>query len=151
VAATRPFLVNGQLVSGLSLSFENGQLRDFSCREGGAAFEAYIGSDEGARRLGEVALVGVDSPVYQSGLVFEEILFDENAACHIAIGSAYRACLAGGPQMSDEDAAAIGCNASCVHTDIMISSTEVDVRAKLRSGEEMLLLHRGEWVGDFSS
>jgi aminopeptidase len=150
VAATRPFLVNGQLVSGLSMSFENGELRAFSCREGHGAFEAYIGSDAGAKRLGEVALVGIDSPVYQSGLVFEEILFDENAACHIAIGSAYRACVSGGPEMSDEDAAAIGCNASSVHTDIMISSAEVDVKATLQSGEECLLLHRGEWVGEFA-
>jgi aminopeptidase len=150
VSATRPFLVNGQLVSGLSMSFENGELHAFSCREGASAFEAYISSDAGAKRLGEVALVGVDSPVYQSGLVFEEILFDENAACHIAIGSAYRACISGGPEMSDEDASAIGCNASSVHTDIMISSSEVDVTATLRSGEECVLLHRGEWVGDFA-
>lgn len=150
VRATRPFLVNGQLVKGLSMSFKNGDLVDFSCDEGGAAFAAYIGSDMGAKRLGEVALVGVDSPVFQSGLVFEEILFDENAACHIAIGSAYRSCLRGGVEMSDDEASEVGCNASSAHTDIMISSEEVDVCASLASGEQLYLLRSGKWVGDFA-
>lgn len=150
VRATRPFLVNGTLIKGLNLSFKNGEIEAFSCDEGSAAFEAYIGSDAGAKRLGEVALVGVDSPVFQSGLVFEEILFDENAACHLAIGSAYRSCLRGGAELSDAEAVEVGCNASTVHTDIMISSEEVDVRAELASGEQIYLLRRGEWVGDFS-
>ncbi len=150
VRATRPFLVNGQLVKDLSLSFKNGELRDFSCSQGGSAFAAYIASDDSARRLGEVALVGVDSPVYQSGLVFEEILFDENAACHIAIGSAYRACLSGGAELTDEEAREVGCNASSVHTDIMISSEDVDVFAQLSHGGQLQLLHRGRWVGEFA-
>ncbi len=150
VRATRPFLVNGTLIKGLSLSFKDGEIERFSCDEGGAAFEAYISSDLGAKRLGEVALVGVDSPIFQSGLVFEEILFDENAACHIAIGSAYRSCLRGGAEMSESEAIEVGCNSSSVHTDIMISSDEVDVRAELASGEQIDLLRRGEWVGDFA-
>ena len=150
VAATRPFLVNGVLVKDLSLTFEAGDLRSYSCSEGGASLEAYIASDPGARRLGEVALVGVDSPIFSSKIVFEEILFDENAACHIALGSAYRGCLQGGTELSEDECAEIGCNSSSVHTDIMISSEQVNVFAELRGGGSLCLLQQGVWSPDFS-
>jgi aminopeptidase len=112
--------------------------------------ESYLKSDEGANRLGEVALVGIDSPIFESGLTFQEILYDENAACHIAVGSAYKGCLQGGASMSDEECAALGCNTSSVHTDIMISNEEIDVQAVLESGEMIDLLVRGRWVGEFA-
>jgi aminopeptidase len=83
-------------------------------------------------------------------LIFQEILYDENAACHIAVGSAYKGCLQGGASLTDEECAQLGCNASSVHTDIMISSEEVDVQATLVSGETMNLLVRGRWVGEFA-
>lgn len=150
VAATRPFFVNGTLIRGLRLEFKEGELVAFTCDEGGTTFESYINSDPGARRLGEVALVGVDSPIFSSQIVFEEILFDENAACHIALGSAYRGCLRGGENFSDREAMETGCNSSSVHTDIMISSESVDVRAMLRDGRVVSLLERGEWVTDLS-
>ncbi len=150
VAATRPFLVNGTLIRGLQLEFKDGELVRFTCDEGGATFEAYINSDRGAKRLGEVALVGVDSPIFSSQIVFEEILFDENAACHIALGSAYRGCLHGGENFSEREVAEVGCNSSSVHTDIMISSESVDARATLRDGRVVSILERGEWVSDLS-
>jgi aminopeptidase len=150
VTATRPFLVNGTLIRGLRLEFKEGELVTFTCDEGGATFEAYTNSDVGARRLGEVALVGVDSPIFSSQVVFEEILFDENAACHIALGSAYRGCLYGGENFSDREAAEVGCNSSSVHTDIMISSESVGVRATLRDGRVVSLLECGEWMNDLS-
>jgi aminopeptidase len=83
-------------------------------------------------------------------LTFQEILYDENAACHIAVGSAYKGCLQGGASMSDEECAALGCNTSSVHTDIMISNEEIDVQAVLESGEMIDLLVRGRWVGEFA-
>jgi aminopeptidase len=132
------------------VEFKDGELVTFRCDEGGATFEAYINSDVGAKRLGEVALVGVDSPIFSSRIVFEEILFDENAACHIALGSAYRGCLEGGDNLSECEAAEIGCNSSSVHTDIMISSESVDVRATLHDGRLVSILERGDWVGDLS-
>jgi aminopeptidase len=145
VRTTRPFFINGTLVKDLVLRFERGEIAEFSASEGEAAFRAYSESDAGGRRLGEVALVGIDSPVYQSGLVFEEILFDENAACHIAIGSAYKFCLRGAESMTAADLAAIGCNESSVHTDMMISSEQVDVIATLRDGSERTLIAQGRW------
>jgi aminopeptidase len=150
VTATRPFYVNGKLIKELIITFKNGAISGFSCSEGAATLEAYLQSDEGARRLGEVALVGIDSPIFESGLTFQEILYDENAACHIAVGSAYKGCLEGGASLSDDECCEVGCNVSSVHTDIMISSEEVDVQALLYSGETIDLLVRGRWVGEFA-
>lgn len=144
--ATRPFLINGKLVKGLSMTFKEGLITDFSAEEGEDTFREYISSDEGARRLGEVALVGVDSPIFKSGHVFEEILFDENAACHIAVGSAYKFCIRGGDKLTTEQAEAIGCNESCVHTDMMISSPEVDVIATTYSGKTVEIIKNGNWI-----
>lgn len=149
VRATRPVLVNGVLVEGLSMTFVDGEITEFSASQGESAFREYISIDAGAKRVGEVALVGIDSPVYQSGLVFEEILLDENAACHIAIGSAYKNCIENGVTLSKEELGALGCNDSLAHLDIMISSEQVDVMAKTWSGEEVPLIRRGEWMPRF--
>lgn len=145
VKATRPFLVNGVLVKGLTMTFEKGEIVSFEAEAGSDTFREYISSDAGARRLGEVALVGVDSPIYQSGRIFEEILLDENAACHIAVGSAYKFCIDGGGTMTKEDLAAIGCNESCVHTDMMISSDQVDVTARTESSGDIVIIKNGQW------
>ncbi|MDE0960968.1 MAG: aminopeptidase [Planctomycetota bacterium] len=148
VRVTRPFLVNGTLVEGLTLEFNGGVLSDFTAESGAETFRSYIDSDEGARRLGEVALVGIDSPVYQSGHVFREILLDENAACHIAVGNAYKTCLEGGVEMTSEQLEAIGWNSSTAHTDMMISNEEVNVTAVTLSGDEVPLLVNGAWVSE---
>ncbi|MBN8568399.1 MAG: aminopeptidase [Ignavibacteria bacterium] len=145
VTTTRPFLVNGRLIKGLKLEFSKGVISSFSAEEGEDTFREYISSDDGAVRLGEVALVGIDSPVYKSGIVFEEILFDENAACHIAVGSAYKCCLNGGTTMTKEELQAVGCNESSVHTDMMISSEEVNVHAELFDGSSVSLITKGLW------
>lgn len=142
---TRPFLINGQMIKGLRLEFKEGKIVHFEADEGAETFSAYIHSDESACQLGEVALVGIDSPIFQSGRVFEEILFDENAACHIAVGFAYRFCLEGGEHLDDQELAALGCNNSSVHTDMMISDENTDVIATTYSGERMLLIQKGTW------
>ncbi len=149
VRATRPIMINGSLIEGLELRFEQGRITNFSAKKGAETFEEYINSDTGARQLGEVALVGIDSPVYQSGRVFEEILFDENAACHIAIGSAYKFCIKGGDSLNSAALAEIGCNESSVHTDIMISSEEVSVSALTYSGESLPVIKDGRWLQRF--
>jgi len=149
VRATRPFLINGVLIKDLSMKFEDGAITDFRASNGADTFKAYIDSDPGGRRLGEVALVGIDSPVYQSGQVFQEILFDENAACHIAVGQAYKFCIQDGESMDSAAAEAIGCNESTVHTDMMISSDDVDVTATTFADDEVKLIQAGQWVGDF--
>lgn len=149
VRTTRPFLVNGVLIRNLVLHFRDGEIASFEASAGAETFREYISSDTGAKRLGEVALVGVDSPVFRSGKVFEEILFDENAACHIAIGFAYKNCLRDFETLTKEEAESIGCNESIVHTDMMISDEQVSVEAELYRGDKVQLLHNGEWQGDF--
>lgn len=146
VQTTRPFLINGKIIKGLHLRFEKGEITYFDADQGKDSFAEYINSDRGAKRLGEVALVGIDSPIYQSGKVFEEILFDENAACHIAIGLGYRFCIEGSHQMSEEELEKIGCNTSHVHTDMMISSENVDVTAQTYDGRHIPLIKKGMWV-----
>ena len=146
---TRPFMIYGKFVRDLVIEFTDGVISNFTATEGEDIFKAYIESDEGANRLGEVALVGVDSPIFQSGLVFNSILFDENAACHIAVGKAYRFCLKGGENLSDDGAAALGCNDSVVHTDMMISNEHVNVTAETYAGDTVKLIVNGEWTEDF--
>jgi aminopeptidase len=150
VKATRPFLVNGTLIKNLRLTFTEGSITDFSATEGEEAFREYIARDDGAKRLGEVALVGIDSPIFQTGTIFEEILYDENAACHIAIGSAYKFCLEDGPTMPKEKLEELGCNQSSLHTDIMISSEEVSVTARTFDGQTHELIKLGKWHKNFN-
>lgn len=146
VKVTRPVLVNGKLIKGLHLQFKEGKLVHFEAEEGKENFARYVDNDTGSRYLGEVALVGTDSPIFQSGKIFEEILYDENAACHIAIGFAYNLCLEGGPQMSQEELADVGCNVSTVHVDMMISNEHVDVEATTYEGQKIKLIQKGAWV-----
>jgi aminopeptidase len=146
VRTTRPFLINGKLIEGLEVEFTDGIISSFKAKSGEDTFKEYISSDIGAKRLGEVALVGTDSPIFRTGLVFEEILFDENAACHIAIGSAYKFCIDGGASLDSKGATNIGCNESSVHTDMMISSEEVDVFATDYAGKTTQLIKSGAWI-----
>ncbi len=150
VAMTRPILINGQTVSGLKVSFEQGRVAKFSAQTGAAAFEAMLNEDEGARFIGEVALVGIDdSPIYSTGIVFQTILLDENAACHIAFGRAYPSQIRDGEKMSEAERAEIGCNYSRVHRDCMISNEQTSVLAVTRSGGRVPVIERGAWSGQF--
>lgn len=142
---TRPVMVNQTLVRGLVMTFRNGEIVDFRAETGEAAFRSLIETDAGARRLGEVALVGIDSPVYQSRLVFQEILLDENACCHVAVGSAYKNKLRESEALSKSELEELGCNESSVHVDFMISSNTTDVTAKGRNGSTTALLEQGSW------
>jgi aminopeptidase len=146
VRATRPVLIYGKPVEGLVCEFQKGRLVNFSANVGADSFAALIDTDEGARQLGEVALVGIDSPVFQSGMVFNEILLDENAACHIAVGSAYRNCLQGSTDMSEENLKEVGCNESKIHVDLMISDEETNVTAVTRQQGPVPLIRSGLFV-----
>ncbi|MCB0329942.1 MAG: aminopeptidase [Bdellovibrionales bacterium] len=145
VRATRPFYVNGELIQDLQMTLQDGEITSFSASQGEDVFREYIQSDEGANRLGEVALVSVSSPIFQSGRVYEEILLDENAACHIAIGSAYRFCVNLPEDSTDDQFQELGCNSSSVHTDIMISDETTRVSARCSNGEEISIIRDGDW------
>jgi aminopeptidase len=106
-----------------------------------------IETDEGSRRLGEVALVPHGSPISKSGILFYNTLFDENASCHVALGRSYRICVAGGEDMSDEEFAKAGGNDSLAHVDFMIGSAQMDVEAIAKDGSIEPLMRAGEWAG----
>ena len=148
VGLTRPVMINGTLVEGLWLRFAAGELVEVRAERNLAAYEALINTpgDPTAKRLGEVALVGVDSPIFQSGRIYRHAHYDENAACHIATGLAYMVGLEGGEQAAAEELDALGCNRGAkTHQDVMISDETTQV-----FGDDLPLLVDGRWVEDFA-
>ncbi|MGN6799114.1 MAG: aminopeptidase [Gaiellaceae bacterium] len=137
VRSTQPLVLAGQIVKGLEVSFENGRISDVRAEEGAGVIEGELTLDDNAPFLGEVALVDGTSRVGQTGRVFYETLYDENASCHVAYGSAYAEAVEGG--VID------GVNVSSVHTDFMIGGPEVEVDAVLRDGTVVALLRDNIW------
>lgn len=147
VRVTRPVEIRGTLVKGAHLKFDGGLLVDYGADSGGAALEGFVGTDNGARRLGEVALVGSDSPIAASGLNFASILYDENASCHIALGAGYVGCIDNGKTLTDDEAKiAAGCNTSLVHLDFMIGSPTTKVTGRNNDGREIPIMQDGKFV-----
>ena len=146
VRSTKPLSYQGTLIEGIEVRFEAGRIVQSAARTGHDVLERVLGTDDGARRLGEVALVPHSSPIAQSGLLFYNTLFDENAASHIALGQAYRTCLEGGTAATDTELAERGANTSLIHIDWMIGSGEVDVDGVTAEGGREPLMRGGEWV-----
>ncbi|MDA3901037.1 MAG: aminopeptidase [Spirochaetes bacterium] len=149
VKVTRPLKVLETMVVGASFVFKDGKVVEFSADKNEAVLAKYLSIDEGASFVGEVALVGCDSPLYTSGKVFGSILYDENAASHIALGSGYPSCLSNMNSLhGDEDLRKAGCNVSLVHTDFMIGSETMDVIALCRDKSEKTIMKDGLFVID---
>jgi aminopeptidase len=148
VRASKPLSYGGTLIEDFSLRFEGGRVVSVSAARGEAVLRQLIDTDATAGRLGEVALVPHSSPIAQSGRLFYNTLFDENAASHVALGSAYRFTLEGADAMTDEQFEQAGGNHSAIHVDFMIGSGELDVDGVSRDGTAAPLMRRGEWVRD---
>ena len=148
VTASKPLNHNGSLIENFSLTFKAGKVVDFKAKKGEEALKSILDADENARYLGEVALVPHFSPISESGLIFYNTLYDENAACHVALGSAYRENIQGGVEMSDEEADAAGVNESIMHVDFMIGSDKVDVDGIAPDGGVVPLIKAGRWAFD---
>jgi aminopeptidase len=146
VRATKPLSYGSTLVEGFSLTFENGLVVDMSAQKNGDTLRRLLDTDEGARRLGEVALVPHSSPISQSGLLYYNTLFDENAASHVALGNAYKFTLQSGNDMTDDQFERSGGNRSAVHVDFMIGSGDLDVDGVLADGTTEPLMRQGEWA-----
>ncbi|WP_423775859.1 aminopeptidase [Allomeiothermus silvanus] len=146
VSSSKPLAYQGSLLDGIRVRFEGGRIVEASAKVGEDILKQLLETDEGARRLGEVALVPHSSPIAQSGILFYNTLFDENAASHIALGQAYSECIRGGDRLSREELAARGSNASLIHVDWMIGSNEIDVDGITHTGQAEPLMRRGEWV-----
>jgi aminopeptidase len=146
VTSTKPLSYQGTLIQDIQVTFESGRIVESRARTGEAVLTKVLETDEGARRLGEVALVPYSSPISQSGLLFYNTLFDENASSHIALGQAYSKCIRGGGAMSEDELAARGSNRSLIHIDWMIGSDQVDVDGITADGHPEPLMRKGEWV-----
>lgn len=146
VAATRPLNLGGILIDGFSLTFAEGRVVEATATTGEEHLRNLLDTDAGARRIGEVALVPHSSPIAQSGLLFYNTLFDENAASHIALGQAYHFTLEGGERMSEEEFAQAGGNHSMIHIDFMIGSAQLDVDGIHADGTAEPLMRGGEWA-----
>jgi aminopeptidase len=146
VRSTKPLSYQGSLIDGISVRFEKGRIVDGTADKGADVFRKMIETDEGAARLGEVALVPHSSPISASGIVFNETLYDENAASHIAVGQAYSQNMKDTDKLSAGDRLAAGMNTSLIHVDWMIGSGELDVDGVARDGTLEPLMRQGEWT-----
>ncbi|WP_428377405.1 aminopeptidase [Lichenicoccus sp.] len=145
VRSSKPLSYQGTLIDGIAVRFEAGRIVHAHASRGAEVLDRVLGTDEGARRLGEVALVPHSSPISRSGLLFQNTLFDENAASHIALGQAYASCMQGSKGLDTAALGARGANSSLIHIDWMIGSGEVDVDGITRSGAREPLMRAGEW------
>jgi aminopeptidase len=146
VTATKPLNYGGILIEGLSLEFSEGRVVKATARQGEESLHKLLETDEGAGRLGEVALVPHSSPISQSGLLFYNTAIDENASNHIALGRAYKFCQEKGEAMSDDEFMAVGGNHSLIHIDFMIGSGEMNVDGLMEDGSTEPIMRGGEWI-----
>jgi aminopeptidase len=146
VSATKPLSYMGTLIEDIHVRFEGGRIVDAKAAKGANVLNKVLETDDGARRLGEVALVPHSSPISKSGLLFYNTLFDENASCHIALGQAYAKCFKGGTSMTEKELSKRGANRSLIHIDWMIGSNMVDIDGINTAGKPEPLMRAGEWV-----
>lgn len=145
VKSSKPLAYGGTLIDDFELNFKKGAVTNAKAKRGLKTLEKLLETDDGAKRLGEVALVPYSSPISQSGILFLSTLFDENAANHIALGSAYRFNVKDGAKMTDKQAAKAGVNTSLTHVDFMIGSNKMDIDGIAKDGSREAVMRKGEW------
>lgn len=146
VVSTKPLSYAGSIIEGMEFHFKDGKVTKVTAEKGEEVIQKLIEQDEGAARLGEVALVPDESPISQSGLTFFNTLFDENASNHLALGSAYAFSLEGGTEMSEEELKEAGLNRSNTHVDFMIGSNEMDIDGIKEDGSRVPVFRNGTWA-----
>ncbi len=146
VVSSMPLILGGDIVENFSLTIEGGKIVKVKAERGQKLLEDALDTDEGARYLGEVALVPWNSPIRESGILFYNTLFDENASCHFAFGAAYSSCLVGAEQLSDEQLDAKGMNNSLTHVDFMVGTADLSISAVTRNGEQLDIFVDGRFA-----
>lgn len=146
VVSSKPLSYQGSLIDNIAVKFEEGRIVEARASRGEEVLNKVLDTDEGARRLGEVALVPHSSPISKSGLLFFNTLFDENAACHIALGQCYSKCFVNGDKLTPEQIAAQGGNKSLIHIDWMIGSDQIDIDGIHSDGRRVPVFRKGEWA-----
>lgn len=147
VYATKPLSVHGVLVDNFAFRFENGKVVEVLCdnKDHKDVLEKLVSTDEGAAMLGEVALVPYDSPINQTGLLFYNTLYDENACCHLAIGRAFNECIRDYEKLTEEEIEAVDLNKSMIHVDFMIGSADLSIVAETYDGKTVQIFKDGTW------
>ena len=146
VSSTKPLSYQGTLIDDIKVTFKEGKIIEAHASKGEEVLQKVLKSDEGASRIGEVALVPHSSPISQSGIIFYNTLFDENAASHIALGQCYSKCFKGELDLTKEEISKRGGNSSMIHIDWMIGSDQIDVDGIDQSGNPIPIFRKGEWV-----
>ncbi len=146
VRSTKPLSHNGSLIEDIAVRFEDGRIVDVQAKRGLDVLTKAMDTDEGGRRLGEVALVPHSSPISASGILFYNTLFDENASSHIALGQCYSKCFVGGETITEEEVARRGGNSSFIHIDWMIGSDKIDIDGIGQDGSITPVMRKGEWA-----
>jgi aminopeptidase len=146
VVSSKPLSYQGTLIDNIAVRFEEGRIIDAKASRGEEVLKKVLDTDEGARRLGEVALVPHSSPISKSGLLFFNTLFDENAASHIALGQCYSKCFVNGAKLTPTQIAAQGGNKSLIHIDWMIGSANTDIDGLRADGSRVPVFRKGEWA-----
>jgi aminopeptidase len=145
VHGTMPVLLQGAVVNGVSLRFEDGRIVEYDATQGREALGHLIETDEGSHYLGEVALVTSDSPTFATFPLYNT-LYDENVSCHLAIGNAYPACIEGAQEMTPEQLVAAGANSSAAHWDFMVGSPELEIDGEAADGQRTPIIRNGAWM-----
>lgn len=146
VVASKPLSYQGELIEDFSVTFAGGKVVKVEAKKNQKLLEQLVSMDEGASRIGELALVPFDSPIQQSGLLFFNTLFDENASCHIALGRAYVNSIKGYAKMTPQQLTDIGCNRSMIHVDFMIGSQDLTITGYDRQGKKLAIFENGNWA-----
>lgn len=146
VYSTRPLSYRGTMIENFSVRFENGRVSEVHAEKGEAALKTMVNMDEGAKMLGECALVPYDSPIRNSGIMFYNTLFDENAACHLALGDGFANCIRDYDKYTLEQCREMGINMSMIHEDFMIGSEDLDITGITENGESVQIFKNGNWA-----
>ncbi|MBP6062640.1 MAG: aminopeptidase [Fusobacteriaceae bacterium] len=146
VVSSKPLIYNGNVIDEFTLIFKDGKVVEFDAKEGKGSLENLLNTDIGSRYLGEVALVPYNSPISNTGILFYNTLFDENASCHLAFGEAYSSCIKDGNTMKDEEKESVGMNVSLNHEDFMIGTSDLSIVGETFNGEKIEIFKNGDWA-----
>ncbi len=145
VYSTKPLSYQGQLIENFHLRFADGKVTEAAAEKGEEVLKKMLAMDEGASYLGECALVPFDSPINESGLLFYNTLFDENASCHLALGRGFSMCVKDYENYSDEKIKELGVNDSMIHVDFMIGARDLSIEGETENGERISIFKNGNW------
>jgi len=146
IVSSMPLNYNGNLIENFTFEFKDGLVVDYDAEKGKDVLKELLDTDDGAKRLGEVALVPYDSPISNLNILFYNTLFDENASCHFALGKAYPTCIKGGDEMSKEALVEAGANDSLTHVDFMVGTEDLEITGIKEDGTEIPVFVNGNFV-----